>query len=140
MFLSLALVLVAVAGLCWISGLSNRLRPLPLPTATYTPLPTWTRLPTETPTITPVPSATATPEPQIIPAGAVVVSGTEGQNLRLRAGPGLTYATLRILEEGARLKVLEGPEKVDGYEWWKVQTEDGQVGWAVSNWLTPVVP
>lgn len=140
MLLALALLLVAIAGLCWISGLSNILRPLPPPTATRTPLPTFTPRPTVTLTMTPTPTATATPEPQVMPGVQVTVSGTVGQNLRLRAGPGLTQETLSILEEGTRLTVLEGSEAADGYEWWKVRTDDGQEGWVAGNWLIPVVP
>jgi hypothetical protein len=75
-----------------------------------------------------------------MPGGQVVVKGTDGQQLRLRAGPALNQETLRIVEEGAILKVLEGPEAADGFQWWKVQTDDGVTGWAAGNWLVPVVP
>jgi len=140
MLLALALVLVAVAGLCRISGLANRLKPLPTPTATPTPLLTFTPLPTPTFTATPVPTATATPQPQIVPGGQVKVSGTAGQKLRLRAAPGLTQGTLELLEEGVQLKVLEGPQAADGYKWWKVQPDVGQVGWVAGDWHVPVAP
>jgi len=140
MLLALALVLVAAAGLCRVSGLSNRLTPLPTPTATSTSLPTRTALPTWTLTSTPVPTATATPVPVIMPGGQAEVSGVGAQQLRLRAGPGLTHETLRTLQDGTRLTVLEGPEAADGYKWWKVRTEDGQEGWVAEDWLVPVVP
>lgn len=140
MLIALAFVLIAVVGLCQVSGLAKRLRPLPTPTPTATLVPTATALPTLTPTDTPVPTATATPVPVIMTGGQVIVKGTEGQQLRLRAGPALTQETLRIVEEGTVLKVLEGPEAADGFKWWKVQTDDGVAGWVAGDWLVPVVP
>jgi hypothetical protein len=140
MLLALAMVLVAVAGLFQVSGLSSRLRPPPLPTGTPTPPPTWTALPTLTPTSTSLPTSTATPVPMVLPGGQAMVGGAGAQQLRLRAGPGLNHETLRILEDGTQLKILEGPESAGGHEWWKVQTEDGQEGWTAGDWLVPVVP
>jgi hypothetical protein len=142
MLAALAIVLIAAIGLCQVTGLAKRLRPLaiPTPTPTATLVPTATALPTLTPTDTPVPTATATPVPVIMPGGQVIVKGTEGQQLRLRAGPALTNATLRILTEGTALKVLEGPEASDGFQWWRVQTDDGLVGWVAGDWLVPVAP
>jgi hypothetical protein len=137
---ALAIVLIAVVGLCQATGLAKRLRPLPTPTPTATLVPTATALPTLTSTDTPVPTTTATPVPVIMPGGQVIVKGTEGQQLRLRAGPALTQETLRIVEEGTVLKVLEGPEAADGFKWWKVQTDDGVTGWVAGNWLVPVAP
>jgi hypothetical protein len=140
MLVALVIVLIAVVGLCQATGLGARLRPSPTPTPTATLVPTATALPTLTPTETPVPTATATPVPVVMSGGQVVVKGTEGQQLRLRAGPALTQETLRIVEEGTILKVLEGPEAADGFQWWKVQTDDGVTGWVAGNWLVPVVP
>jgi hypothetical protein len=76
----------------------------------------------------------------ILPGGQVVIQGTEGQQLRLRAGPALTQETLRVVDEGTILKVLDGPEFADGFQWWQVQTDDGVTGWAAANWLVPVAP
>jgi hypothetical protein len=142
MLVALAFVMVAVVGLCQVSGLAKRLRPLPTPTLTPTAtlVPTATAVPTLTPTDTPVPTATATPAPVITAGGQVIVKGTGGQQLSLRAGPAVTQERLRIVEEGSALKVLEGPVAADGFQWWKVQTTDGVEGWAAGNWLVPVVP
>lgn len=137
---ALAAILVAAIGLCQVTGLAKCLRPLPTPTPTATPVPTATVLPTLTPTNTPVPTPTATPVPVIMSGGQVIVKGTEGQQLRLRSGPSLAYQTLRIVEEGSVLKVLEGPEAAAGFNWWKVQTDDGVAGWVAANWLVPVAP
>lgn len=142
MLLILVLILIAIVGLCQVSGLATKLRPPPTPTPTAlpTPPPTFTPLPTATPTPTPVPTATVTPQPQIAPGGQVVVQGTGTDKLRLRTGPGLTHELVAALDDGTRLRVLEGPEMADGYAWWRVQTEGGQVGWAAANWLVPIIP
>jgi len=137
---ALAVVLVALIGLCQLTGLPKRLRPLPTATPTATLVPTATALPTLTPTETPMPTATETPEPVIMVGAQVVVKGTEGQQLSLRAGPAVTQNRLRIVEEGVVLKVLEGPTAADGFQWWKVQTSDGVEGWVAGNWLVPVAP
>lgn len=144
MLVALALVLVAIVGLCQVTGLAKRLRPLstPTPEPTATTLPTATTVPTPTavPTDTPLPAPTATPVPVIATGGEVVVQGTAGEQLRLRAGPALDNVTLRILNEGTRLKVLEGPEASDGFQWWRVQTDDGLIGWVAGDWLVPATP
>jgi len=58
----------------------------------------------------------------------VVATGEDG--LRLRSGPGLGYASLKILSDGSVLLVLEGPVEADRYRWWRLQDEMGTVGWA----------
>ncbi len=146
MVLAVALIVVALIGLCRISGLADQLRPLPMPT--ITPAQMATRAPqvaaTATRTLLPTPSAsptvTETPVPVILPGGRAVVAGTGAEQLRMRAGPGLTQEMVATLADGARLSVLDGPESADGYTWWKVQTEDGQQGWVAGNWLVPVAP
>lgn len=113
----------------------------PTHTATVTPLPANTALPTPTPTqATPTPTATATPFPQVAIGATVVVTGTEGLDLRLRAGPGLDFVTFKIVHEGARLVVQDGPQEEDGFTWWRVRDEQDVAGWVVQDWLKPVSP
>jgi hypothetical protein len=146
MALALALVAIALFGLCRVSGLWVRLRPSPTPTGTSAPLatrtllPTWTVTGTSMPTPAPSATMTSTVVPVVKPGVSVVVSGTGAQQLRVRSGPGLTYATLSTMADGSRLRVLDGPEAADGYQWWKVQAEDGQEGWVAGDWLSPVAP
>jgi hypothetical protein len=95
-------------------------------------------------TLVPLPS-TSTPVPAVpqeIAIGVYVqVSGTGGGDLSFRAGPGTNYARLKIIAEGAVLKVLDGPSEADGYVWWQLQdVSDGMVGWAVADYLEPTVP
>jgi uncharacterized protein YraI len=67
----------------------------------------------------------------------VRVTGTGAEGIRFRSGPGTDYTTLAILEEGAELKVLGGPEEGDGFAWWRLEMDDGTTGWAAEDWLHP---
>ncbi len=146
MLLAVALILVALIGLCRISGLADQLRPLPMPTvtaaqvATQAPLVTATATRTLLPSPSPSPTVTETPVPVILPGGRAVVAGTGAEQLRMRVDPGLTQELVATLADGTRLSVLDGPQSVDGYTWWKVQTEDGQQGWVAGDWLVPTAP
>ncbi|MBC7233391.1 MAG: SH3 domain-containing protein [Chloroflexi bacterium] len=138
---ALALVVIAIIGLCRVTGWTGRLAPpSPTPAATSIPMPTFTSFPTLTVTPTALSTATPTPQPLLMPGGQAVVQGTGAQQLRLRAGPGLDKEMLGTLPDDTRLKVLDGPETADGYKWWKVQTEDGLVGWVAGDWLVPIAP
>ncbi|MFZ6029543.1 MAG: SH3 domain-containing protein [Chloroflexota bacterium] len=54
-----------------------------------------------------------------------------GHDLNLRDAPSLAGASLRKLQPGDTVTLLEGPVEADGYTWWKMSTEDGLEGWAV---------
>lgn len=144
-----AVILLLVALIAYVvqrSGESVDFVPTLAPTPTYELLPvsaTVTRspLPTASPLLTatltaPAPSPTVVP--QVVPGLVVEVSGTGALGLRLRAGPGRSYVTTKVFYEGSRLEVLEGPEKADDIEWWRLEAADGIVGWAASDFLKPV--
>jgi hypothetical protein len=106
---------------------------------TYTPaLPTPIPLPTATPT--PKPTPTPSVPTEIAVGGYVKVVGAEADALSYRSGPGLNYARLTIVKDGTILEVLEGPEEADGYTWWRLEDEDGFIGWAADEWLEPTLP
>ncbi|MDH7485743.1 MAG: SH3 domain-containing protein [Anaerolineae bacterium] len=139
------LVLLLLAVVLWWSARAL----FPPPVATPTAAAAATSLPLATPTpaitaaatvsaVTSVPSPTPTPQAAIAVGQMVQISGTEEEGIRFRSGPGLDYATLDILQEGVRLKVLEGPEQADGFAWWRLEMEDGTVGWAAGDWLEPI--
>jgi hypothetical protein len=67
----------------------------------------------------------------------VIVFGTGADKLRVRAGPGTTNATLLMVTDDTTFKVLEGPQAGDGKQWWRVQLDDGTVGWVVGDFLKP---
>ena len=118
--------------------------PVPTFTATALMAATETALPVDTtPTITPtatmeLPISTpeSTPSGTIIEPGvSVVVEGTQGAGLRLRAEPSTAGRLVTAVREGTTLTVTDGPEEADGYVWWKVQAPDGKEGWGAANWL-----
>lgn len=62
-------------------------------------------------------------------------------NLRLRAQPTTSSRSMKVLSQGSRVLVLEGPECSDGYYWFKIDF-NGQTGWVAaggdgSHWLLP---
>ncbi len=67
--------------------------------------------------------------------GFVKVTNTDGYGMRFRFGPGLDNATIRIVDEGAVLKVMGDPESNDGVTWYRLQDEQGNVGWAAQTYL-----
>ncbi len=74
-------------------------------------------------------AAAPTAAPAAAPTGmaigaTVVVTGTGADKLRRRDAPGLNSQILdMMLEDGTRLKLLDGPVAVDGYNWWYVRQE-----------------
>ncbi len=77
----------------------------------------------------------------IQPGGYVKVTGTEGAQLSFRSGPAASFGRVTeqpLLQDGTRLKVLEGPKPGDdGRVWWRLQTEKGVIGWAAQDFLEP---
>jgi len=117
--------------------------PPALPTLTPTPTlalllasPTSPRiLATATPTSSP--TATSVTPALVVIGGYARVVNTSGAGMSFRSGPGLNYARLSIVAEGAILKVVGGPETADGYAWWRLQAPDGTFGWAADAFLAP---
>lgn len=62
---------------------------------------------------------------------------------RLRSGPSLTDTYLGQIEPGGGLKVIDGPICADGYSWWLVESQHGNLqGWTVEGknseqWVLP---
>lgn len=118
--------------------------PTPAPTATRLVLPTFTPAPVVTtdqtppsPTVVlPVGTPEETPAPtEIGPGAVVVVQGTLGSGLNLRAEPSTAARLVTNVREGTSLTVIEGPEDADGYTWWQLRTASGQEGWGAANWI-----
>ena len=66
--------------------------------------------------------------------GVAQVSGTDGGGLRLRGGPGVAHPVQATLADGVRVQVLEGPQEVDGFQWFRVSAAAGS-GWAAARYL-----
>lgn len=80
------------------------------------------------------PPVTAAPT-EIGPGALVVVTGTGGAGLKLRALATTSADVLGVAREGTVLTVLEGPVEADDFRWWKVRAPDGTEGWGAANWL-----
>jgi hypothetical protein len=72
---------------------------------------------------------------EIAPGAQVVVQGTRGVGLNLRASPSTGARILDNVKDGVVLLVLEGPQEAGGYTWWKVRTAQGKEGWAAGQYL-----
>lgn len=110
---------------------------LAAPSATVTAMPSDTpQTPPEPPTATPVSSSLE----QISPGQYIEIFGTGGDNLRLRAEPGLDATIAFLGVESEVFEVLEGPEQVDGYLWWFLRNPYNieKTGWAASVYLRPI--
>jgi Bacterial SH3 domain len=125
------------------SGDGNQ-TPTPGPTITLQMIPTSTVsliaptsyvTPTDT-VVLPVGTLVATPPPAgIAPGALVIVEGTGGAGLNLRAEPTTSAKLVGSAREGTVLTVLEGPQEADGYVWWKVRTPNGTEGWGAAKYL-----
>jgi len=135
------LVVILLLILAVLITLWNPFAPPPAiqPTIEVTPIVTLS-LPTLTPFPTPSPQPTPTLPTEITVGGYVKVIGAEADQLSYRSGPGMNYARLKLVKDRAILKVLDGPEEADGYIWWRLEDEDGDIGWAAEKWLAPTLP
>ncbi len=133
-----ACVLLGFSGLIGLKPLSNATGAPPTALViTITPspvIPTPTLLSAQVaPTLV---IASPTP-PGLYIGGGAIVAGT-GSSLRLRSDPGLQSTTLKTVDDGTRLKILEGPRDADGLTWWRLEdASDGAQGWAAAKFLTP---
>ena len=94
-------------------------------------------------TISANPESTATPEPtpEPTPAGPPVELAVGDwatvtvNELHVRAGAGAHQASTYRLIRGAVLTVAEGPQVVDGGNWYRVASLGGATGWVSSGWI-----
>jgi uncharacterized protein YgiM (DUF1202 family) len=66
-------------------------------------------------------------------SGQQVVVNTDFLNLR--SGAGLDEDVLDVLLDGTALIVSNGPIAADSYDWYEVETRDGQSGWVAGTYL-----
>jgi hypothetical protein len=108
---------------------------------TVLPAPTMT-LPVSTQTI--VPEGVGTPEPvDGIAVGMFVqITGTGGDGLRLRSGPGTENPPRFLGYEAEVFRVKDGPTFSDGITWWFLEApyDPNRAGWAAATYLAAVIP
>lgn len=134
----------------------------PRPTPTPTSPPTVLEMPTtnapevqplatpipQTPDATPTPAPTATFTPTPVPGTALAA----GQPARVTAPAGLNFRDqpntnanlLGQLGTGQVVSVTEGPVEADGFIWWQLDDDQGNIGWAAqgdgeTEWLSPQI-
>jgi hypothetical protein len=108
-----------------------------------------TIIPANTPTPLALPDAPGSPS--ATPAGGdsqggiavgmyVQISGTGGEGLRLRSGPGVKFDPLFLGMEAEVYMIKDGPKDADGYTWWFMVApyDQNRKGWAASKYLTIV--
>jgi hypothetical protein len=88
------------------------------------------------PTLAPIP---ITPTPRALAVGEqVIVANVGDQELNVRDQPGVfgTNILFRI-PQGSTLRIIGGPEDVDGLVWWQVQDpiNTARTGWAAADYL-----
>jgi len=68
----------------------------------------------------------------------VRVTNTQGLYLRIRAAPGTSAETVKLVPDKTRLIVTGDGREADGLLWWPVRDpSDNKEGWAVSTYLVP---
>ncbi len=124
---------------------------LPTPVRTATPTRTPARTPIRRPpagSAIPADVATGTSGPAtqdetptlspIIVGHEVIIVGTGGLGVSVRADPGKGSDRLFIVLDGERLQVIGGPEEADGLQWWHLRAPSGEEGWGVERYLQGV--
>lgn len=140
--------ILVIGGLIWLligPPLSASLPFGPEPTATPTMTPiAFAEQPTPTPIPSPTLTPTATPNPDLaFQIGArVAITGTGTRGVRLRAGPGLSFVTLEVYQDGDAFFVMPGDDDSEAYpvlgddlSWWRLRAPDGLIGWTVEDFL-----
>ncbi|MGQ9848520.1 MAG: SH3 domain-containing protein [Aggregatilineaceae bacterium] len=90
---------------------------------------------------TPIPSPTLPPGDLIIGVLVKVVGvGTSGLNIR--SSPGYSGTPRFLAAEGEVFAIVDGPQTIDGLEWWRVEDPDDsqRFGWAARNYLMVIAP
>lgn len=82
------------------------------------------------------PTVVAVPHPTV--EGFVVTVKPQETVGALRSGPGTEYATVRDLVPGEQVQLLTDPIEIGDQLWQLVRTGNGQVGWCMAHWLSPV--
>ena len=78
---------------------------------------------------------------QDLPIGSTaVVSGTSGQGLRVRLGPGISYRIVTVLPEGTSVPILAGPIFDGTDDWYQIGVGGNATGWSIQRYLSPAAP
>lgn len=89
------------------------------------------------PTAAPVSQATPTQGIPITLGATIVISGTEGDGLTVRQGPGKDFTSVFVAKDGDRFTIKDGPRQANGYIWWYIvdPNDQNRFGWAVADFM-----
>ena len=88
--------------------------------------------------VTSAPAATATRTATTTSGFPTGSSVQVTEDLNMRNGPSTGNSVIAVLAAGTTCSVLDGPTSANGYLWYQLNCGSGQVGWAVSDWLSQV--
>lgn len=140
--IGLAVVLLgAIFAIIWSSLPQGEMQLMPTPVLTVIPAPTATLTPTVslislTPSTTPTLTVGGTGS-EIQVGVYVQITGTGGDGLRLRAGPGTDNEPIFLGREAEVFLVKDGPKEGSGYTWFFLVApyDTTRSGWAAANYL-----
>jgi len=68
---------------------------------------------------------------------SVVVTGTQGRGLRVRAGPGMAHRVVTTVNEGSTVQIAAGPVSDGNDDWYQISVGSVTTGWGIATYLTP---
>ena len=80
------------------------------------------------------PNLPPTPTVPALKGKQATISGLGGDKLRLRAEPNISSEILAQLQDGDKVKILDGPVDSDKLEWYKIEI-NGKIGWVVKKYV-----
>jgi len=73
--------------------------------------------------------------------GYAQISGTSGDGLSIRNGPGKSFPVNFVGLDSELFKIIDGPIEGDSYIWWKVEApyDTSRNGWCVQDYLSVII-
>ena len=82
----------------------------------------------------PPPPATPTTAPTVNFAIGSTIS-VDSDTLNMRSSPGLSTSITRVLTMNTSGIVLQGPNRVDNFDWYQIRLGDGTTGWVAAQYM-----
>ncbi|MCA9861065.1 MAG: SH3 domain-containing protein, partial [Thermomicrobiales bacterium] len=83
---------------------------------------------------TPAPLPTPTPAPTVNFAIGSTIS-VDSDTLNMRSAPGLSTSIIRLLVINTSGVVLQGPNRIDNFDWYQIRLGDGTTGWVAAQYM-----
>lgn len=83
---------------------------------------------------TPAPLPTPTTAPTVSFAIGSTIS-VDSDTLNMRASPGLSTSITRVLTMNTSGTVLQGPNRVDNFDWYQIRLGNGTTGWVAAQYM-----